>query len=289
MASSLTRYEKSKRVATLTLTSPKDLNALHPETLDALSRHFDQIENDKDVRVIVLQGEGKNFCSGYSLRRWSGNFEMTTKVPRWDPVKDYQAMARNVRHFMRLWRCLKPVIVKVRGWCVGGGTDLALCADLIFASDDAWFGYPPARVWGTPTTALWVYRLGLEHAKRYLLSGEPIPARRAYEIGLISEIHPDETLDEAVDQFARKLTTIPQNQMAINKLLLNQAFENMGLATTQLLGTLFDGIARHTPEAYRWERALIRKGVKRALADRDRPFGDYTMRKAARRPAPKRT
>jgi enoyl-CoA hydratase len=288
MASSSVRYDKSRRIATLTLTSPKDLNALHPETLDALSRHFDQIEDDDDVRVIVLQGDGKNFCSGYSLKDWTHKFEMTTRVPRWDPIKDYRALTRNVRCFMRLWRCLKPVIVKARGWCVGGGTDLALCADVIFASDDACFGYPPARIWGTPTTAFWVYRLGLEHAKRYLLSGEPIPARRAHEIGLISEIHTDKTLDQAVERFAQKLATIPPNQMAMNKLLLNQAFENMGLATTQLVGTLFDGIARHTPEAFRWERTLVQKGVRQALADRDRPFGDYSMRKGLKTPRPRR-
>lgn len=274
------RYQKVGRLATLTLVSPKDLNALHPEMLEALSRYIDQIETDDEVRVVVLQGAGKTFCAGYSLRAWSDRFEMTTKVARWDPVKDYRAMARNANLFMRLWRCVKPVIVKVRGWCVGGGTDLALCGDLIFASEDAHFGYPPARVWGTPTTALWIYRLGLEHAKRYLLSGEPIPARRAYEIGLISEICPDAELDAAVDRFARKLATVPSNQMALNKILLNQAFENMGLATSQLVGTMFDGIARHTPEALKWERTLM-KGVQRALAARDRPFRDYSMRRAS--------
>lgn len=273
------RYQKRNRVAILTLASPKDLNALHPQTLAALSRYLKQIEVDKDVRVIVLQGDGKNFCSGYSLRAWSDRFEMTTKLARWDPMKDFLAMSRNVCVFMRLWHCLKPVVVKVRGWCLGGGTDLALCGDLIFASEDAYFGYPPARIWGTPTTALWVYRLGLEHAKRYLLTGEPIPARRAYEIGLISEIYPDAELDEAVDQFTRKLATVPSNQLAMNKLLLNQAFENMGLATTQLIGTLLDGVARHTPEAFRWERTLMTKGVRRALAVRDRPFRDYSMQR----------
>lgn len=273
------RYQKRNRVAILTLASPKDLNALHPQTLAALSRYLKRIEVDKDVRVIVLQGDGKNFCSGYSLRAWSDRFEMTTKLARWDPMKDFLAMSRNVCVFMRLWHCLKPVVVKVRGWCLGGGTDLALCGDLIFASEDAYFGYPPARIWGTPTTALWVYRLGLEHAKRYLLTGEPIPARRAYEIGLISEIYPDAELDEAVDQFTRKLATVPSNQLAMNKLLLNQAFENMGLATTQLIGTLLDGVARHTPEAFRWERTLMTKGVRRALAVRDRPFGDYSMQR----------
>jgi enoyl-CoA hydratase len=274
------RYQKVGRLAIVTLVSPKDLNALHPETLEALSRYIERIETDDEIRVVVLQGSGKSFSAGYSLRAWSDRFEMTTKVARWDPIKDYRAMARNVSLFMRLWRCLKPVIVKVRGWCLGGGTDLALCGDLIFASEEAHFGYPPARIWGTPTTALWVYRLGLEHAKRYLLSGEPIPARRAYEIGLVAEIYPDAELDAAVDRFARKLATIPSNQMALNKLLLNHAFENMGLATNQLVGTIFDGIARHTPEALKWERTLMR-GVRRALASRDRPFRDYSMRKAS--------
>jgi enoyl-CoA hydratase len=277
------RYTKSRRVATLALESPRDLNALHPQTLAELSRHFDRIEQDDEIRVVVLEGHGETFSSGYSFRDWSDRFEMTSRVARWDPIKDYRAMSHNVRQFMRLWRCVKPVIVKVRGWCVGGATDLALCGDIIVAATDAWFGYPPARIWGTPTTALWVYRLGLEHAKRYLLCGEPIAARRAYEIGLVSEIHAPARLDGAVTHLSRKLATIPSNQMAMNKLLLNQAFENMGLATTQLIGTLFDGIARHTPQAARWERTLMTEGVKQALAARDRPFGDYSVRRRPRR------
>jgi enoyl-CoA hydratase len=184
-----------------------------------------------------------------------------------------------MRRFMKLWECPKPVIAQVHGYALGGGTDLVLCADQIFMAEDAIIGYPPSRVFGTPTTMLWVYRLGLEHAKQFLLSGDAIDAATAYRIGLVARVFPAERLAEETEAYARRFQHIPANQLALNKLLINQAFENMGLRTTQLLGTLFDGITRHTEEALRWRESFGEIGFRETIRRRDAPFADYGERR----------
>jgi enoyl-CoA hydratase len=198
-------------------------------------------------------------------------------------VRDLSFMGHNMRRFMTLWECPKPVIAQVHGYCLGGGTDLLLCADLIFMAEDAVIGYPPSRVYGTPTTMLWVYRIGLEHAKEFLLSGDQVDAATAYRIGLVSRVFPQDRLPEETEAYARRYASIPANQLALNKLLINQAFENMGLRTTQLLGTFFDGVTRHTEEAYRWVESFQDIGFRETIRRRDGPFGDYGERQKANR------
>jgi enoyl-CoA hydratase len=189
-------------------------------------------------------------------------------------MADYRMMSRFVGAYMRLWRSPKPVIAQVHGHCVGGGTDLALCSDLIVCADDCRIGYPPARVWGSPTTSMWIYRVGLERAKRLLLTGDPVDGKMAVAWGLASESHPQDELEEAGLALARRVALLPANQLHMMKLLVNQAYEQMGLATTQLVGTLLDGAARHTPEGLQFTQAAM-ADVRAAVAERDAPFGDY--------------
>jgi enoyl-CoA hydratase len=171
------------------------------------------------------------------------------------------------------------VIGQIHGFAVGGATDLVLCCDQLFMAEDAFIGYAPSRIFGTPTTMLWIYRLGLEHAKQFLLTGEAIDAATALRIGLVSKVFPAEELSAQTETYAERFKHIPGNQLALNKLLINQAFENMGLRTTQLLGTLFDGVTRHTEEAYRWAESFKEKGFREVIRERDAPFGDYGERK----------
>jgi enoyl-CoA hydratase len=173
------------------------------------------------------------------------------------------------------------VIAQVHGWCVGGGTDMALCSDLIYMAADAQIGYPPARVWGEPTTMMWVYRLGLEHAKRLVLTGEALTGVEAERVGLASRAVPAGELAGVVTEAARRLATIPLSQLVMSKLLVNQAYENMGLRTTQMFGTLFDGITRHTEEALRWRESFGEIGFRETIRRRDGPFGDYGERPRA--------
>jgi len=270
-------YAAADGIARITLNRPARLNAINRRLISDLRDAVIAANEDGAVRVMVLSGAGRAFCAGYDLD-WGTRAEDATQremAGNWDPVRDYEGMSRNVRVFMSLWESPKPVIAQIHGWCVGGGTDMALCADLIYMAVDAQIGYPPARVWGEPTSVMWVYRLGLEHAKRVMLSGESLSGSQAERIGLASKAVPAEQLPSVVDEMARKLATIPANQLAMSKLLVNQAYENMGLRSTQLIGTFFDGIARHTPEGVAWRDLAMKEGFREAVRRRDAPFGDY--------------
>ena len=271
--------ERAGRVAWITLNRPERLNALTNELIARLAEAVETLGQDPDVRVLGLRGAGRAFCAGYDLDWGTAAESERDAKAGWDPVLDYLWMSRNVAAFMTLWRSPKPVVAALHGWCVGGGTDLALCADLIVAAEDVQIGYPPARVWGSPTSALWAYRIGLERAKRLLLTGDPVDGRTAERIGLVSVAVPAERVQDEANILAERIARIPANQLAMMKLLVNQMVENMGLASSQMLGTLFDGIARHTPEGVAWRERARTAGVRQALAERDGPFGDYGARR----------
>jgi enoyl-CoA hydratase len=267
-------YETEAGVATLTLNRPDRLNTIVPELIDDLKSALGRAWEDRDVRAIRLRGAGRVFCAGYDISWGAEAMEGEEAQEVWDPIADYQTMSRFVDAYMELWRSPKPVIAQVHGYCVGGGTDFALCSDLIVCAEDCRIGYPPARVWGSPTTSMWIYRLGLERAKRLLLTGDALDGRRAVEWGLASEAVPADRLDDAALALARRVALLPANQLHMMKLLVNQAYEQMGLRVTQLIGTLLDGSARHTPEGVDFSRRAL-EDVRAAVAGRDAPFGDY--------------
>ena len=278
-------YEEGEGVAVVTLNRPEKMNTLNEEVISGLAAAVERAAESAAVSAVILRGAGRTLTAGYDIdfgARQPGFHVQGYGAPRveqrpggWDPVRDYHMMNANVRRFMRIWDCPKPVIGQLHGWAIGGGTDLLLCCDLIFMAEDAHIGYAPSRIFGTPTTMLWVYRVGLEHAKEFLLSGDALDAPTAHRIGLVSRVFPPDRLDEATFRYAARFRHIPANQLALNKLLVNQAFENMGLRTTQMLGTFFDGITRHTEEAYRWVEDFGRLGFRETIRRRDEPFGDY--------------
>lgn len=267
--------ERDEGVATLTLNRPERLNAITRELATDLRTALDEAIADDNVRVIRLRGAGRSFCAGYDIG-WGSEWMVQAEGDRpWDPMADLRGMNRFVQDtYMALWRSPKPVITQVHGFCVGGGTDFALCSDLIVCAEDCKIGYPPARVWGSPTTAMWTYRLGLERSKRLLLTGDALDGRTAADWGLASEAVPAAELDAAGMALARRVARLPANQLQMMKLLVNQVIEQMGLANTQLIGTLLDGAARHTPEGVDFTRRAM-EDVRGAVADRDAPFGDY--------------
>ena len=268
------RYEAAGGVATVTLNRPERLNAITDELVADLAAALRAAWDDEAVRVIRLRGAGRAFCAGYDIG-WGAEWMEGAEGDRpWDPMADLRGMTRFVDAYMSLWRSPKPVVAQVHGFCVGGGTDFALCSDLIVCAEDYWIGYPPARVWGSPTTAMWTYRLGLERSKRLLLTGDALDGRRAVEWGLASECAPEAELDEACLALCRRVALLPSNQLQMMKLLVNATIEQQGLHTTQLLGTLLDGAARHTPEGTAFSQAAL-EDVRRAVRERDAPFGDY--------------
>ena len=271
-------YEKDDRIARITLNRPEVMNAINDELPAALSAAVQRADADPDVHVMILSGNGPAFCAGYDLTFYAegnGTNNVTQEMP-WDPIKDYRFMWSNTQHFMSLWRAMKPVICKVHGYAVAGGSDIALCADLTIMADDALIGYMPARVWGCPTTAMWVYRLGAERAKRMLFTGDKITGREAAEMGLVLDAVDAADLDNAVETLAARMASVPINQLAMQKLVINQAIEQTGLMETQRLSTIFDGITRHSPEGLNFKARAEAVGWKQAVAERDQGTFDWT-------------
>lgn len=270
------RTETEAGVRSIIFCRPNEYNTITPALRDELGTAIDEADVDPGVRVMLLRADGPAFCAGYGLD-WSTGYQAAEASSErvWDSVTDLQMMSRFVDTYMKLWYARKPTIAAVQGWCIGGGTDLVLCADIIIAGEGASFGYPPSRVWGTPTTAMWVYRMGLERAKRYLLTGDEIPAVEAARTGLILETVPDERLQEHAMAFAMRMAQVPTSQLVMLKLLCNQTVENMGMASSRMLGTLFDGIARHTQEGQDFVVRATEVGFRQAVRKRDDPFGDY--------------
>ena len=265
------RYEKQGRIARITLNRPRRLNAISIAMPREIRLAVEEANGDDGVHVIVLQGAGRAFCAGYDLKDFAekkGRSSYTQDMP-WDPMLDYRGMKANTDDFFSLWRSYKPTICKVHGYAVAGGSDIALCADIVIMAEDAKIGYMPARVWGCPTTAMWVFRLGAEKAKRMLLTGDTIDGKTAKEWGLVHDAVPADKLDAAVDALAKRMSGVPKNQLMMQKLMINQAYENMGLATTQMFATIFDGITRHSPEGLWFKDYAEKEGFHKAVQWRD--------------------
>jgi enoyl-CoA hydratase len=284
-------YRSGGAVATITLNRPESLNTIVPPMPDEVQAAVGLAVADDDVKVIVLRGAGRAFCAGYDFaggfHHWDS--EITTDGA-WDPGKDFvMATAPGIsptQKFMSVWRSPKPVIAQVHGWCVGGGSDFALCADLVIASEDARIGTPYSRMWGAYLSGMWLYRLGLTKAKEYALTGKPLSGAEAAEIGLINRAVPFTDLEATVREQAEQLAQIPLSQLAAMKLIVNQAYENMGLAATQTLGPILDGLMRNTPDARRFIELAENEGVGAVVTERDGPFGDYSQAPAGEQPDP---
>jgi enoyl-CoA hydratase len=290
-------YEVADRVARITLDRPERGNGLTPRLIAELGACVERADLDPEVHVMLLAGNGKGFCGGYDLvdsaegmvdAAYGQGDDLAPGSPvdpavvaanhdptgTWDPMVDHAMMSRNVRVFMSLFHASTPVVCKVQGFCVAGGTDLALCSDLLVIAEDAKIGYPPARVWGSPTTSMWAYRLGPQRAKRLLFTGDSLSGREALEWGLAIEAPPADQLDERAEVLVERIARMPWNQLAMMKLLVNQSLYGQGLHQTQLLGTVFDGITRHTAEGYAFQQRAAEAGFRQAVRERDEPFGD---------------
>ena len=260
------------RIARLVLDRPERLNAIGEATPGEIRAAVDWALADDEVHVIVVEGAGKGFCGGYDLSQFGeGRLDHPCQQERfpWDPMIDYRAMKGFTDDFFSLWRSHKPTIAKVHGFAVAGGSDIALCCDLVVMAEDAKIGYMPARVWGCPTTAMWVYRLGAEKAKRMLLTGDTIDGRTAKDWGLVIDAVPEAALEATVTQLAQRMAGVPKNQLMMQKLMINQAYDNMGLASTQMIATLFDGITRHSPEGQWFKHYAEQHGFHEAVRLRD--------------------
>jgi len=289
-------YAVADGVARIMLDRPERGNGITAQLVAELGAAVERADLDPAVHVLLLAGNGPGFCGGYDLVESAEGMAAEAASDRagehgspldpaviaanhdprrtWDPMLDYAMMSRNVRGFMSLFHCGKPVVCRVHGFCVAGGTDMALCSDLLVIAEDAKIGYPPARVWGSPTTALWAHRVGAQRAKRLLFTGDSLSGREAVEWGLAIEAPPAEELEERTEILLRRIARVPVNQLMLMKLLVNQTLYAQGLHATQVLGTVFDGITRHTTEGYAFQQRAAEAGFREAVRERDEPFGD---------------
>jgi enoyl-CoA hydratase len=284
-------YSVEGPIATITLNRPESLNTIVPPMPDEFETAVSVAVADQAVKAIVLRGAGRAFCAGYDF---GGGFhhwdEGLTTEGKWDPGKDFVgATAPSLsptQKFLSIWRAPKPVIAQVHGWCVGGGSDLALAADIVVASEDARIGTPYSRMWGAYLSGMWIYRLGLTRVKWHGLTGRPLSGAEAAEADLINEAVPFERLAERVGEIATEIASVPASQLAAMKLVINHAFEQMGVGSTQTLGPILDGLMRNTPEALEFIERAEREGVAAVVAERDRLFGDYSQAPPGGKPDP---
>ncbi len=288
-------YEVTDRVARVTFNRPEKGNAIVADTPLELSALVERADLDPNVHVILVSGRGDGFCGGFDLSAYAegsasaggsrgyqgtvldGKTQAENHLPNqpWDPMIDYQMMSRFVRGFSALMHADKPTVVKIHGYCVAGGTDIALHADQVIAAADAKIGYPPTRVWGVPAAGLWAHRLGDQRAKRLLLTGDCITGTQAAEWGLAVEAPDPKDLDERTERLVARIAAVPINQLIMVKLALNSALLQQGVATSRMVSTVFDGVARHTPEGHAFVADAVAHGFRDAVRHRDEPFGDY--------------
>ena len=269
------RIEKdpqNARIARLLLNRPERLNAISDEMPREIRAAVEWANADDEVHVIVVEGAGKGFCGGYDL---AGYAEQHIEHPcqqekyPWDPMVDYAYMKRNTEDFMTLWKSAKPTIAKVHGAAAAGGSDIALCCDLLVMAEDARIGYMPTRVWGCPTTAMWTFRLGAMRAKQMMFTGDLIDGKKAAEWGLATMAVPASELEETVVKLANRIAGVPRSHLAMHKMVVNQVMLNMGVEQTQMMATVFDGITRHNPEGLWFRRHAQEHGFKSAIEWRD--------------------
>jgi enoyl-CoA hydratase len=284
-------YTVKGAIATITLNRPQALNTIVPAMPEEIEHALGQVDRDSNVKVVILRGAGRAFCAGFNFGKDFHEWTETHSTDgKWDPGKDFtHATTLSVsptQKFMSIWRCSEPVIAQIHGWCIGGGSEYGLCADLVIASDDAQIGTPYSRVWGCHLSGMWIYRLGLAKAMEYALTGKAISGKKAAEIGLINESVPFAELEATVLELAESLAKSPLSQLQAMKLIVNQAYENMGLHSTQLLGPILDGLMRNTAEGLAFVDVSRRDGVKGAITKRDEAWGDYSQAPKDQQPDP---
>ena len=269
-------YEASNGIGRVRLNRPEKLNALSRELQDELVDCLERADDDPEVRVMTLRGNGRAFCAGYDITPPSTPEAQAAAQEQRDNIRaDIHRMKRTPNTMNSILNLSKPVIAGVHGYCIAGGTDLAMHCDIILAADDSQIGFPPVRSMGTPPTHMWTYMVGPQWAKWFLLTGESVSGTRAEELGLVWKSVPGEGLDAAVEDLARTMARIPWELLAANKSIVNKAMDLMGRTTLQHIAAETDAIAHQAPIVKEFSRMAREEGLKSALEWRDSPFSDY--------------
>jgi len=259
------QYDLRDKTAVITLNRPDKLNALGANLLDELDRALAEAEADDRVAVIVIRGAGRAFCAGYDLEPGGA----TTAEALSNPVLDRKRLAAHQRHWWKIWDCAKPVIARVHGYCLAGGTELAMMCDLVVAADNAQFGYPPLRDMGSPVTPIWPWLIGARWAKLLYFTGDSIDGRTAERIGMINFSVPEDRLDEAVELLAGRMAKVPVDLLTLHKGQVNRALEIMGIRAALASGPEFDALGHASKGARQaFFEPVAEKGLRHLLEKR---------------------
>jgi enoyl-CoA hydratase len=272
MAYSAIIYEKERGRARIVLNRPEKLNALTWQMQQEIAEALWEADRDPEVHVVILKGAGRAFSSGYDISPPPGqrNYSFVSMTVE----RDAWLLERAQQLRMAIWDMHKPVIAQVHGYCLAGGTDLALLCDIVIAAEDAVIGVPPVRAMGSPPNHMWTYLVGPQWAKRLLLTGDTISGREAELIGLVLMAVPAERLEAEVEALADKMAKIDIDLLAANKRIVNLALELMGARTMQRLAAERDAMAHQSPAVSEFFRIAKEKGLRAALEWRDARFGE---------------
>jgi enoyl-CoA hydratase len=281
-------FDVSDRVARITLNRPDKRNALTPQALAELSDALIEADDRTDVHAIVLAGAGRDFCAGYDLAgAYAGQGAGDGPAYRSQNGTiddDVWQLEQTQKKTIAMFDIHKPVIARVQGNCLAGGTDLALMCDMVVAADDARIGFPAARANGTPPQNMFIYHVGPQWAKRLLMTGDWISGKDAARIGLVMDSVPAQDLDSAVDELARRVALVDSELLAAHKRVVNLSLELAGARTMQRLAAEMDARAHLSrgPRRSQFRADMAEHGLKTALKNRDEPFGDGQVRPVSR-------
>ncbi|MCU1483025.1 MAG: Enoyl-CoA hydratase [Subtercola sp.] len=273
-------YSVDDRIATITLNRPEKRNALSPALRRELVAALRDAERDDDVTIILLQGAGEAFCAGYDMNSYAGGEAEPERPDGWNHSPLYESWTGQfprsaLRDWMVIWDLMKPVVAKIHGYCLAGGSEIMSMCDIVFAADDTIIGYPPTRAQSTPDVEYFPWKMSMAQAKYLQLTGQSVTGVRAEEIGWIAKSFPAAELDEMVMRELRPMSKIHPAMLAANKFTLNQSYETMGMRAAMQAAVPWYVIARNfRPGGGEFQNKATAEGLRSALAWRDSAFKD---------------
>ena len=280
-------FEIESGRARISINRPEKHNAMSLRTQAEIAEALWEADADKRVHSIILKGAGASFCAGYDLASYGSDVPLSRlesaddkgmKRRHREIDDDIWQLERAQRYRMAAFEIHKPVIAQIHGYCLAGGTDLALLCDILVASDDAVIGFPPVRDLGSPPNQMWVYNVGPQWAKRLLLTGDTISGQDAQKIGLVLKSVPAHLLEKEVEFLADRFARIDPDILSVNKRSVNLALELMGAKTMQRLAAELDARGHKAQSADTFRKTVKEHGLKSALQKRDEVFGNSRVR-----------
>jgi enoyl-CoA hydratase len=273
------------RVARITLNRPAKLNALSSQSFGELGRACRDLEADDDVRVVIIRGAGRAFSVGHDLSGGLSSispdgprrtYTLTDERGRALAANHATALRQATEIQMFVWGMAKVTIMQTHGYCLAGGMELAMMGDLLTTSTDCQFGHPGHRGVGVARNAMLLPLIvGMRKGKELFLTGDPIDGIEAERLGIANYAWPADELDDRTIALADRIANQSADFLGVLKSTFNRFYENMNIHSSVLAATQADALIQSTRSGYAWDDVIAEQGLKKALAWRDGPYGDY--------------